>query len=240
MKQFIFTVLIAFAVTFVACAEPINENRQESVSIPNDTPLANMPSEAITESPADNISMMEQGNITEEIIDSSHFSYPEDVAPNVYKSIEALQEAISNNAETNPGNYEINAVNQIQTFFVPVFENPDYLFRHVEISHAAMEFYYVPEEDLELPGVWSRDYICVTIMRNVIDQNDPLSIVEDSLRAKRNENGFVYSEYYNRIGWIQDGHEVIIRFPESISDYDTMVSHCKLRKVTIDSDAVTE
>ena len=168
------------------------------------------------------------------------YAYPEDVAGSAYSSIEALKSAILEKANTADSNYALNQVNQIQTLYVPVFTSDVYHFHHVEVTAAVLQFYYVLEDALDLRGIWSQDHICVTIRRDVIEHDDLLSVVEKSLKATRNEDGYVYSKNYNKIGWVEDGYIVIFRFPESISDYDTMISHCKLQKVTIDHNAVTE
>ena len=254
MKKIIFLFIVLLAITLVACANPIdaehdspvsdlsNTSPSSQVEQPLSTPEDSEPEEPQpTPTPAEPFSSLDlSDNIdSDDSVIPPEYSYPEDVAGSAYSSIEALKSAVLEKANTADSNYELNQVNQIQTLYVPVFTSDVYHFHHVEVTTAVLQFYYVLEDALDLRGIWSQDHICVWIMREPIERDDPLSAVEKALKATRNEDGYVYSKKYNEIGWVEDGYMVIFRFPESISDYDTMISHCKLQKVTIDPSVVT-
>ena len=166
------------------------------------------------------------------------------ISPDKFHTIDALHHVLSGKGGE-MSQYQVMQTQPVTYYYVPDFAYEGYTLHHTLLTTDVIQYYYVRENqiDNDIYQLDGHDMIIMTVTLHPISSDSPDS--PEELLA--NPGNFVqksadlyYSSKYRKVASYETGHYVDLRVPEYMNDYDTILSLCKVRKVTINPDAVTE
>ncbi len=163
---------------------------------------------------------------------------PEEIAVDAeslwFDSVEELAEAIRAARQgTMDQAARDNRLDEISVLYVPAETCPGFRLFKAEVNPYSVFYYYVPEEN-EALYIDDAEDITVTVHRG---SEFTLESVCKQAQITPDADGFAYAPKKSAIYFQQDGTVVSIHAPESMNDYDTLRSLCRMERVELDAAA---
>ena len=126
-----------------------------------------------------------------------------------------------------------NRLDELSVLYAPAETCPGFRLFKAEVNPYSVFYYYVPEEN-EALYIDDAEDITVTVHRG---SEFTLESVCKQAQITPDADGFAYAPKKSAIYFQQDGTVVSIHAPESMNDYDTLRSLCRMERVELDAAA---
>ncbi len=158
----------------------------------------------------------------------------------VVKSAEELKSAIKNSRVSGNDNkvYSRNKLREIEYFYEPAVKFHGYELLQIEVNEHRIFYYYMPKSLMQDAESVMFDYengIVVTVARLEGAFEDPLQPIIEQKDIKPNKDNVIFDKKHNSLTWVVDKTWVYIQFPKSFTQYEEMLSYCKVVKVMIEN-----
>ena len=143
----------------------------------------------------------------------------------------------SRGSESNNEVYKQNKLQDLEYYYEPAVTFPGYELMYIEVTEYRIFYYYMPESLMKDDPVMfdSANGIVVTIARWEGESEDPLQPIVEQTGIEPNKDNVVFDKKHNSLTWPVGQTWADIRFPRSFTQYEEMLSFCKVNKVMIDN-----
>ena len=126
-----------------------------------------------------------------------------------------------------------NRLDELSVLYAPAETCPGFRLFKAEVNPYSVFYYYVPEEN-EALYIDDAEDITVTVHRG---SEFTLESVCKQAQITPDADGFAYAPNKSAIYFQQDDTVISIHAPESMNDYDTLRSLCRMERVELDAAA---
>lgn len=158
----------------------------------------------------------------------------------IVKSAEELKAAIKDSRNSGNDNevYIRNKLRDIEYFYEPAIIFDGYELLQIEVNEYNIFYYYMPESLMHDAESLMFDYkngIVVTIARLEGAFEDPLQPIIEQTGIEPNKDNVIFDKDHNSLMWAVGQTRAGIQFPKSFTQYEEMLSYCKVAKVMIEN-----